>query len=357
MAQNHFLAGVGRALIFKGSNLIGVARTLQDSGINFSIASEDIRGGAANALWGKYFHDSNLAITLTDAMFNLQYIAAALGVDVQSGGISIKEEQLTTTSATAVTVSETPVAFDGTMIGWYKKPADTEWKIGAISGKTMTVSGFTGTETVCVKYFYQNENGQSLTIKTQYVPSELHVVILNDLFAGDINNQMTTTRYGRLITDIPRLQLDGNQDLSLTASGAATVSLSGNALAVNTMDSCEEDPYYGTMTQEVYGASWKDDVIALAVENGDVQLAQSATETLVIRAVFGNGMASQRKDNSNFTFAVENAPTNTATGTNVGANTGIVTASTTNGSGVISVKLNGRNDLEPAYVKFTVTGG
>ena len=66
MAKNHFLAGVGRVLLFRGDELIGVAKTLQDSGMNFSIASEDVRGGQANALWGKYFHDSNLAITLTD---------------------------------------------------------------------------------------------------------------------------------------------------------------------------------------------------------------------------------------------------------------------------------------------------
>lgn len=66
MAQNHFLAGVGRALIFRGDNLIGVAKTLQESTFNFTITGEDIRGGAANALWGKYFHDSNLAVTLVD---------------------------------------------------------------------------------------------------------------------------------------------------------------------------------------------------------------------------------------------------------------------------------------------------
>lgn len=353
MAQNHFLAGVGTVLVFEGNNLIGVAKTLQDSGLNFSIAAEDIRGGASNALWGKYFHDSNLAITLTDAMFDINYVAANLGTNVQSGGLSIKEEQVEATG-NKVTLTETPVATVGSLIGWYKKPADTEWKIGNIADKQMTVTGNVGTEPYCVKYFYQNENAKSILIKTQYVPRELHAVIINDLFSGDVNNQMTTARYGRLITDVPRLQLDGNMDLSLTASGAATMPLSGNALAVNPVDSCESDPYYGTMTQEIYGAKWQDDVIALAVENGDVELAQNATETLVVRAVFGGNMASQRKDNSNFTFAIEAKPTNTATGTTVGANTGVVTAKTTAGECVISVKLKGRDDLEPAYARVQV---
>ena len=66
MDQNHFLAGVGRALLFDGNNLIGVAKTITESTFNFSISNEEIRGGSGNALWGKYFHDSNLAVTLTD---------------------------------------------------------------------------------------------------------------------------------------------------------------------------------------------------------------------------------------------------------------------------------------------------
>lgn len=66
MARNQFLAGVGRALIFKDNNLIGVAKTLTESTFDFSISAEEIRGGSGNALFGKYFHDSNLAVTLTD---------------------------------------------------------------------------------------------------------------------------------------------------------------------------------------------------------------------------------------------------------------------------------------------------
>lgn len=45
MAKNHFLAGVGTALLFKGDNLIGVAKTLTESTFNFTITPEEIRGG------------------------------------------------------------------------------------------------------------------------------------------------------------------------------------------------------------------------------------------------------------------------------------------------------------------------
>lgn len=210
MAQNHFLAGVGTALLFRGDDLIGVANTLTESTFDFSITAEEIRGGKGNALFGKYFHDSNLNVTLTDAMFNLQYMAASLGVNVEQGGISVMEEELAVVSAGgSVDLTETPIAFDGTMIGWYKLPTDTEWTIGTIAGQVMEIPSSPANTVYCVKYFYQNENARSITIPTQFVPAELHVVIINDLFSGDVGTQSDSIRYGRLITDIPRLQMDG----------------------------------------------------------------------------------------------------------------------------------------------------
>lgn len=66
MAQNHYLAGVGTALLFRGNDLIGYAKTLTESTFNFAITAEDIRGGKGNGLLGRYFHDSTLTATLTD---------------------------------------------------------------------------------------------------------------------------------------------------------------------------------------------------------------------------------------------------------------------------------------------------
>lgn len=337
------------------------AKTLTESTFNFSITGEEIRGGQGNALWGKYFHDSNLAVTLTDSMFNLEYVAASLGVDINMGGLSVSEESLQTAQGGTVTLTNTPVAFDGTIIGWYKLPSqgDDEWSVATgITGTTMTIPSAQANTTYCVKYFYQNANAKSITINTQYVPSELHVTIINDLFSGDVNNISSATRYGRLITDIPRLQMDGNQDLSLTSTSAATVSLTGSALAVNTTDSCEEAPFYGTMTEEIYGQTWQDNVIALAVGNSEITMTGTDSATLQVYAVFGGSVASELKDNSNFTFAVETTPASTITsGIEVGTNTGIITtAGATAGSCVVSATLTGYETVPPALATITVTG-
>lgn len=207
--MDKFLAGVGRALIFKGNDLIGVAETLTDSTFDFSIASEEVRGGAGNALYGKYFHDSALNVTLTDAMFKLEYIAASLGVNIEAGGLSMAEEQLSTIAGGVIVPTHTPVAFDGSVIGWYKLPNETNWTVGTFVNGQMTIAGASAGTAYCVKYQYQNENARSIVIPTQYVPSELHVVIMNDLFAGGIGVGSDAAKIGRLITDIPRLQMDG----------------------------------------------------------------------------------------------------------------------------------------------------
>lgn len=111
------------------------------------------------------------------------------------------------------------------------------------------------------------------------------------------------------------------------------------------------------MTEEIFNETWQDNVIALAVENSEISIPTEGTATLVVRAVYGNSIASQRQDNSNFTFAVETAPAATATNLAVGANTGVITAGSTAGAAVISVSLTDYENVPPAFAYVTVTGG
>ena len=355
MSANIFTAGPARALFFSGDQLIGIGKTLSDTTFNTSITAEEVRGGPGNLLYGQYFHDSSLTVSITDSMFNLKYVAANLGVDVTKGGVTVYEsgkagEAVTTPGQ--ITLTNTPVAFDGTLIGWYKKPADDNWSVATINGKTMLVPGAIAGESYCIKYFYQNENAESITIKAQFAPKVLHLVLINDLYSGSAADvAASSSKYGRLITDIPNFQLDGNVNLAWAATSAATVPLNGKALAYDESTSCEEDPVYGTMTQEVFGAKWQDDVIALAIENADMELANNGSEQLIVRAVFGGNIASQRKDATNFTFAVA---TGSATYIDVD-NTGKVTAKAA-GTGYVTVTLK-ENTAIQAVAEVTVTGG
>lgn len=331
-------------------------KTLSDTTFDASITGEEVRGGPGNLLYGKYFHDSNLNIQITDAMFNLQYVAASLGVDVNQGGVTLYESAKageTVATGGKITLTNTAVAFEGAILAWYKKPADDDWTVATVSENAITVPGATAGDHYCVKYFYQNLNAKSITIKAQYVPKTLHLVLINDLYSGDVANvAASTSKYGRLITDIPQYQLDGSQNISWAATSTATVSLNGSALAVDDGSSCEEDPIYGTMTQEIFGAKWQDDVKAVAIGNADIDLAKSASETLQVYAVFGGGVASRMMDNSNFNFTVESGGTSATVNAS-----GVVTATTTDGTAVISVTLkdaDGQPTDKIGYANVTV---
>lgn len=65
---NDIIYRPGDALLFRGDNLIGVAKTLTESTFNYSITAEEVRAGRSNALFGRYYHDSNLSVTLTDVI-------------------------------------------------------------------------------------------------------------------------------------------------------------------------------------------------------------------------------------------------------------------------------------------------
>ena len=348
-----FLANVGTALIFRGNEFVGVGSFLTENTFSFSASPNEVRGGANNPLLGRWFSDSTLNVTITNATFKLEYLAWSLGTTIEQGGTSFYESQDGEKVVTAgqIELKNKPAAFNGAMIGWYKKPAETGWSIGAItetgSKYYLTVTGAQPNDVYCIKYPYMDENARMIAIPADFNPDELHVVLLNDLYNADLNTNSAASKVGRLITDIPRLSLDPSQDLTLNATSSAPTQLTGTALRYTSSESCESTAVYGTMTEQVYGAKWQDSVVALAVENADMELGASETETAIVRVVYGGSVASQRKANSNFTFAKVsgNATVN---------NEGVVNAGAS-GESVISVTLTGYPAVSPAYIHVNVT--
>lgn len=351
--MDKFTAGAGIALLFGSDNaLLGMAKTLSDSSFSFSTTAEDVRGGQGNQLLGQYFHDSGLSITLTDALFKLEYVALNLGVDLQQGGLVLNDEELTVATAGYVTLTKTPVAFNGQMIGWYKLPTDTDWKIGTITETSgsyrMAIQGATTGTKYCVQYQYQDPSARMIEIPANYQPSEIHLVIINQLFkAGRGNSVSNAAQIGQLITDIPRFKLSGAMDLSFSSGSAATVPLSGNALAVDAV-SCAGESTYGTMTEVVYGDDWTQRITMLAPENPEVELTTGGKETIAIYAIQDGLTAPKLMDNADLTFAVDSGSGATVD------NNGVITASA-KGTAYISASVTSNAALDPAIIKVTVS--
>lgn len=351
--SERFLANVGTALIFKGDAFAGVGDCLTENTFSFSATPNEVRGGKSNPLLGRWFSDSTMNVTITNATFKLEYLAWTLGTTIEQGGTSVYEstgdgEKIVT--AGSIDLTQKPAAFNGTMIGWYKKPADSVWSVGKISttgGKYyLDIPNSKVNEFYCIKYPYMDENARMMTIPADFNPEELHIVIVNDEYNADAGSSSRSV-VGRLITDIPRLGLDPSQDLTLNATSSAPTQLSGTAFRYNLGGGCTSEAAYGTMTEQVYDAKWQDNVIALAAENIDVSLAATETETAIIRAVFGADMPSKVYDNSYFTFT--SSADITATVDNDGVIKGVA-----QGTAYISAQLTGYDKVAPAVIPVEV---
>ena len=326
--SNYILAGVGTIEAFTQSSTqptkIFTSKTLQESGISISVTAEDIRGGLSNPLLGRYFHDSILEANITDALFNLQYLALNVGGEVVIGGSSLVTETVTAGSGT-LTVQGTPVAFGtaGT-VGWYTPAGQEDWAPLTFEGKVATASVTSGTD-YCVRYNANDAGIQEFVVPSAIIPSEVHLVMTYPLFAGGTSPEAisTSSQVGELIVDIPRFQFAGNVELSLTSSGAATSNLSGSALASYTTANCNDMGTYGTVKQKIYGGNWYDDLTTIAVDGGNFSIANGATKTLKVIGIFKNGTGVL--DNSKLTFT--SSASSTASVTNPGVVTGAGTGS------------------------------
>lgn len=348
--SNYILAGVGTIEAFTQSSTqptkIFTSKTLQESGISISVTAEDIRGGLSNPLLGRYFHDSILEANITDALFNLQYLALNVGGEVVIGGSSLVTETVTAGSGT-LTVQGTPVAFGAAgTVGWYTPAGQEDWAPLTFEGKVATATVTSGTD-YCVRYNATDSGIQEFVVPSAIIPSEVHLVMTYPLFAGGTSPEAisTSSQVGELIVDIPRFQFAGNVELSLTSSGAATSNLSGSALASYTTANCNDMGTYGTVKQKIYGGNWYDDLTTIAVDGGNFSIANGATKKLKVIGIFKNGTGIL--DNSKLTF------TSSASSTASVSNAGVVTGAAT-GSANITITVTEKTSVA-TMVGVTVT--
>lgn len=350
--DKYVLAGVGTIRAFTQSStlpeLIFTSKTLQENSISIEVSSEDVRGGLSNPLLSRYFHDSLMSATITDALFDLQYLALNVGGNITIGGSSLVTESVTTTVANQITIAGTPVAFGtaGT-VGFYTIEGQEDYKSITFVGKTATVTNLPIGSKVCVTYNTNDDAMQIFTVPSAIIPSEVHLEMTYPLFAGGITNQTlsTSSQVGELIVDIPRFQLSGSTTLSMTASGVSNSSLSGQALASYTTANCSDMGMYGTVKMKIYGKNWSEDLESMAVDGAEISMNTGEKLTLKVVGIFSGGITGVL-NNNNLTFTSGTQATATV------SNTGEIEAKQA-GTTVIEITATDKPDVK-AYAEVTV---
>ena len=257
---NYYIGGVGRVQAFinteKGLEHYFDARTLTDSAISISTSAEEIRGGEGAQLLGKFFHTSVFNLNMTDALFDLKYLAAQVGSTIETGDTKHFETETVTISGGKAKLSKQPVPIsDGdtwchegaNLIAWYKGCDDDEYKTVKVNeDNTIDFDTPFNGKKICVTYPI-NKEGQQITVKAMYYPKEFIIYLTAKLFAGDACTPSTGSYVGEIVVEIPRFQLDGAVDLSLNMSSPATMQLNGSAYANGC--GCDEEQWYAKITQ------------------------------------------------------------------------------------------------------------
>lgn len=349
-----FLAGVGIATLMDGDDIFVTANTLVDSSITIGLTLEEVRGGQGNALLGQFGHTSTLSLKLTDALFNLEYIAANTGSAIQKGGDVFKNEELTSNESGEITLTATAVPFrSGSPVYAYiclATASDKNKRTKAVVTEENKITGLTPDTTYCVRYMYTNAAANKIEISTNFIPNTYYCLLSGNLYSGDATNPKTGTKVGEILIKIPRYMLNGNQEIAMTATGAAQTSLEGNALASGG-SGCEGNAIYAEIVEVHFDERWYDDAEGLIIEDsliempfGDFKVPYTPTvyawyanalPKMVSNAILKNQESDlAQADTSKLVFAI----TAGDTGLTIDSSTGAISGSPAAGTATVTVE-------------------
>jgi len=341
-------------------NLLFMAKTLLDSSIEVTLGSSPIRGGRGNQLQYMYYHTGEMNFTLTEAQWNLAFLAKTVGQSSSTGSNIYREENVQVTrSSNTVTGSVVglPIASGSaaTVYGWFESDYRVAQGLAPYRG-TFATSAFTVTvdasdtiassDYICVRYYVLDSDATELIIPANMIPAVVKLVMETQLNSSDVS----TNQIGTVQIIAPKVSLSGSFSISMTADGVSTTPLKGIALAA--IDAagttpCSSVPYYARIVENITLANWYDDVVALAIQGGSIALANDGTTIPVLWAMPSDPSKSAFQapiSGTNFTFAIEEDTSSALV--SVSANAGLITADSTNtGTAWVSATITAKTSV------------
>ena len=290
-----FLAGSAIASIYTtDGKLIAISNTQINDTINLSVESQEVRSGYGNALDYIYYHSTRMEGQLEDAQFNLDYIKHNLGAKVNTDAF-VTESKVMTLGATN-TISSSDVK------GVVDKKANYVWAYVDDIAHSYPISNqasdaneiiFQVPDTdelfgkeVCIKYSTNIGDGRvkNLTISANFIPDIVKIVLEAQLFASESGAE-NSSRIGRVLFTIPKAQLSGTQEISMSASGVASTPLSYLALKADEINgaACSNAAgVYGYITEILESGNWYNGVDYLAIAGDEDGLRQVTPGTTAV---------------------------------------------------------------------------
>lgn len=198
-------------------------------------------------------------------MFNLEYLAMNTGSDISLGGDVMVDEELTSTSK-KIKLSQTAVAISGSKVYAYAKKSGTDNVYDKYAVSEANEIEVPADGTYCIRYMYTNDLASKMTVKANFIPKTLTLILEANLYSGGSCDIETSTLAGKVTIKVPRFMLNGSQELSLTASGVANTAIEGTALASGCAG-CSGDGVYAEIIQVMANRTVENGFTGIVVED------------------------------------------------------------------------------------------
>lgn len=316
MAKNSkdFLVSVADVAFYVDGALAFTGTTALNTSISVSMEDQEVTGGKGAKTLFKYKYGRKLSPTIEMADWNLSYIAANTGsqIDTALRDVCAIAECVTLTKGVG-TLAHEPVA--GGKV--YVEKEDGTIVEANVKGSTITVGSADATVKATYKF---KKSAKFITIDADSAPLIGTLILSADRY----NNKKG--KVGQVQIEIPSFQPNGTFDISLEAEGVSSFSIEGDALAVDG-DSCADGTVYAYVT-EVNDGDADVAITDIAVTPAEVAIKGKGTADLSVIGLRGGLYSNVSIDASECEFASETIATATVkdgTITGVAAGTTYVT--------------------------------
>jgi hypothetical protein len=289
---------VGRDAVTGQGIFMGTANIT--SSFTTSTTAQEVRAGVGNPLLYVYYHSKKVDVKIEDATFNPAFLAMNSGQLSTTGTVTGVYTDCITLSNGTGTLTNYPVSDVCVFM------SDNSIQNITPVGKTITVVGG-ASQSVTAVYDY------SVTAERTIVYASVPPMLCDLVIIAEERDD-TRTLINHVQFHIPRFQVSGNNTFSLAASGVATSTLEGMALAVADT-TCAGGDYFATITR-IPVASSSVATSAIVALPGALTFPSATLTTQTLKALALRGSATADVTTSaSFTSSGSNFVTGLHTGT------------------------------------------
>ena len=334
--MKYFLVSVANALGRdpETGNGLFYGTTNASTAVSLSMTEEEIRGGINNVVQGIYMHDKTLECTIEKVTFSKAFLPLNIGSDILNQNVKVLQtECLTLDGAGNGTIDKTPIGGVNVFLD-EETVAQSAASIGGDGKYVISVPTMANQMVTAIYEAY--ETVDTITIETTTPPKVIDLTLFIQIRDENMNLAYV------LQYNIPKFQVSGNYELSLSADGVSNESLSGKALNVKA-ENCNAGDMYATLKWVPVAGSAAQAITGIIITNGDIKHTAGAAAEYQLSVIGLHGSLDNRELlTSDVTFT----KSGTISGVTLGETTGLisVTDAATTGSMTITATYGDYSD-------------